>query len=155
MRQIAEGYSGNLPTNSVVAGDYTFYDLANEHPREVYIRKIMKSSYEQLLRQYGESGRNFIDPDFPPDQSSVGNVEDLRVRATWKRIPDVVKDPVFIQGKIDPNGIFQGSTGDCYFLSAISTLAEKDIRIKSLFPSLTMNRCGIYMARVMFKGILR
>ena len=45
--------------------------------------------------------------------------------------------------------------GDYYFLSAISALAEKDYRIKGLFPSLTMNKCGIYMARIMHKGVLQ
>lgn len=33
------------PKRSVIAGDYTFKDLVNDNPREVYVRKIMKSSY--------------------------------------------------------------------------------------------------------------
>lgn len=85
----------------------------------------------------------------------MGEVEDLRVRATWKRIPDVVIDPVFCQGAIDPLSIFQGSRGDGYFLSAVSALAEKDERLKNLFPELRMNRYGLYMARLMYGGVVQ
>lgn len=49
----------------------------------------------------------------------------------------------------------QGSIGDCYFLSAISALAENDFRIKNLFPNLEINPHGIYMVRILFQGILR
>lgn len=49
----------------------------------------------------------------------------------------------------------QGRIGDCYFLSAIAGLAEKDHRIKSVFPNLEINKNGIYMARILHKGVLR
>lgn len=49
----------------------------------------------------------------------------------------------------------QGSIGDCYFLSAISALAENDFRIKNLFPNLEINPFGIYMARILYQGVLR
>lgn len=40
-------------------------------------------------------------------------------------------------------------------MSAIAGLAEKDSRIKSIFPNLTINKNGIYMARVLHKGVFR
>jgi len=48
----------------------------------------------------------------------------------------------------------QGNLGDCYFLSAIAALAENDFRIKNIFPSLELNPYGIYMARIMFRGVI-
>lgn len=51
--------------------------------------------------------------------------------------------------------MFQGSLGDCYFLSAVSALSEQDFRIKNLFPELRLNRHGVYMARLLFRGVLR
>lgn len=59
-----------------------------------------------------------------------------------------------MSGKIEPGDILQGSIGDCYFLSAISAIAENDFRIKNIFPSLEINKYGIYMARVLNKGVL-
>jgi hypothetical protein len=46
-------------------------------------------------------------------------------QATWKRIPELVNNPVLFDNKIEPNQVIQGSLGDCYFLSAIAALAEK------------------------------
>jgi calpain-15 len=58
-------------------------------------------------------------------------------------------------GSIEPQDILQGRIGDCYFLSAIAGLAEKDQRIKAIFPSLTINKNGIYMARILCKGVFQ
>lgn len=92
---------------------------------------------------------------FPPEQSSIGDVEDLKVNAIWKRIPDIIKDPVFIEPNVHPCDVFQGSLGNAYFLSAISALSEKSYRIKNLFPNLRLNRHGIYMARILYQGVVR
>jgi calpain-15 len=79
----------------------------------------------------------------------------MKVNATWKRIPEVIKNPEFVSDLIEPSDILQGSLGDCYFLSAISALAENDFRIKNLFPDLKINPHGIYMARILYQGVLR
>ena len=107
------------------------------------------------MKEHQEKGGKWTDPDFPPEQESIGNVEDIPVRATWKRIPEVIPNPQFVSGKIEPGDILQGSIGDCYFLSAISALAENDFRIKNLFPSLEISPHGIYMVRILYHGILR
>jgi calpain-15 len=72
----------------------------------------------------------------------------------WKRVGEVIKNPVFIGEQIDPGDILQGRIGDCYFLSAIAGLAEYDHRIKAIFPNLDINKNGIYMARVLHRGVL-
>lgn len=61
---------------------------------------------------------------------------------------------MFIGDQIEPSDILQGRIGDCYFLSAIAGLAEKDYRIKTIFPNLEINKNGIYMARVLHRGVL-
>jgi calpain-15 len=139
----------------VIANESTFGDLLNnpDHSNAV-VKKILKSNYSELIKEHNESGQKWTDPEFPPDQSSIGQVDDVG-KVTWKRIPDVIKNPQFVSGKIEPGDILQGSLGDCYFLSAISALAENDFRIKNLFPNLDMNAHGIYMARVLFRGVLR
>ena len=63
-----------------------------------------------------------------------------------------MNNPVFIKDRIEPSDILQGQLGDCYFLSALSALAEQGFRIKNLFPSLEISKCGVYMARILFGG---
>ena len=67
---------------------------------DVVIKKVLKSNYNDLITKHQKDGGKWTDPDFPPEQSSIGNVDDLPVRATWKRIPEVVKNPEFVSGKI-------------------------------------------------------
>ena len=50
-----------------------------------------------------------------------------------------------------PDDIIQGSLGDCYFLSAIATIAEKSYLLDSLFPFVDMNRC-IFAVRLYHNG---
>lgn len=65
-----------------------------------------------------------VDPDFAPNCTSVGDIKDLNVKfAEWKRIHEIIKDPVLFDQDITPNDVIQGILGDCYFLSAIAALA--------------------------------
>lgn len=50
----------------------------------------------------------------------------------WYRATDMMDKVHIIQNGIEPEDIFQGSLGDCYFLSSISALAEHPSRIKRL-----------------------
>ena len=45
---------------------------------------------------------------------------------------------------IDPNDIIQGSLADCWFLSALSSLAENPHLIERLFVTKEYNETGIY-----------
>jgi hypothetical protein len=60
---------------------------------------------------------------------------------------------MFICDTVSPEDVFQGELGNCYFLSAISALAEYDFRIKNIFGELKVNPNGFYMARIMFRGV--
>ena len=68
---------------------------------------------------------------------------------------DIIPDAIFVNDKIEPADILQGSLGDCYLLSALAALAEQEYRIKNIFPDLTVNPNGIYMARILHNGILQ
>ena len=128
-------FINNLPRKSIKGTDSNLKDLIISQPDGV-IKKVLKSNYAKLVKEHQEKNTRWTDPEFPPDESSIGKGEDLPVKATWKRIPDVIPNPEFVTGKIEPGDILQGSLGDCYFLSAIAALSENDFRIKNLFPSL-------------------
>ena len=87
------------------------------------------------MDEYANSNKKWTDPDFPPEQRSFG-LSRQTDKVVWKRIDQIIKNPIFVGGKIEPHDILQGRIGDCYFLSAISGLAEKDYRIKAIFPKL-------------------
>lgn len=61
----------------------------------------------------------------------------------------------FIDPNYSPKDIVQGNlVGDCYFLSAIASIATNKDRILRLFSSFQININGIYMSKLMFKGII-
>ena len=93
-------FINNVPSESIKGNDSNLNDLIEKKDEDVVIKKVFKSNYNDLVKKHQKDGGKWTDPDFPPDQSSIGNVEDLPVRATWKRIPEVIKNPEFIHGKI-------------------------------------------------------
>ena len=102
----------------------------------------------------------FVDPDFPPNDSSLGSVsclnaftKKIRERITWKRITDLYSKPIQMFYNIHPNDIVQGNLGDCYLLSAISALAEFPDRVRHLFFNLSTTPNGKYKIGLYHEGI--
>jgi len=54
---------------------------------------------------------------------------------------------------IDPKDIKQGELGDCYFLSAISAIAERSDRIKKLFLTREVQKSGCYCVALCINGV--
>lgn len=50
---------------------------------------------------------------------------------------------IFADG-VDPNDIQQRTLGDCYFLSVLAALAEKESRVRKLFVTTEINSSDIY-----------
>ena len=71
----------------------------------------------------------------------------------WKRVSDIIPNARFVEDKFSPSDIIQGKIENCYFLSAIAGLAEKPYRIRKIFRDKSINKNGIYMARVVHKGV--
>jgi calpain-15 len=55
-------------------------------------------------------------------------------KLVWERPKHIFRNGFKVfQGHVDPSDISQGMLGDCYFLSAISAIAENENRIKRIF----------------------
>lgn len=109
------------------------------------------SDLDAVIRRSKAAGRPYTDPDFPPDAKSL--IKDWKTsprarvwqRYVWRRATEFMNRPEMAVFKgIDPNDIRQGSMGNCYFLSALSVLAEHGQRISKLFPSDQINDSGAY-----------
>ena len=112
---------------------------------------IRPSRYDEYVKDCKAKGHRFADPEFPPNDSSL-NVNVGR-RVTWKRVTDIVKNAVMVEGHIEPSDIQQGNVGDCYFLSSLSAIAEVPGNIEQIFENnLHINELGIYKLIINNKG---
>lgn len=99
------------------------------------LKKVLKSDYQRLLEDFSKTNKQWTDPDFPPEQKSFGLGRQTE-KVVWKRLGEIVKNPVFVGGNMAPSDILQGRIGNCYFLSAIAGLAENEARVVKIFESL-------------------
>ena len=106
------------------------------------------------------TGKPWTDPDFPPHISSLfdpendeGKIETYKL-IQWRRVAEIFKKPAIFTDGVTPNDIKQGMLGDCYFLSALSSMAENPENIMERFQTRTINKAGIYMMTFYINGVL-
>ena len=93
------------------------------HDKRNRIIRVEKSQYAELAAKYKGTEKQWTDPEFPPEDRSIGVIENVNT-PRWKRISEILpKNPVLFDGKVEPRDVIQGSLGDCYFLSALAALA--------------------------------
>lgn len=108
---------------------------------------------------------HFIDLDFPPCSASIydtnrleksplvwGSGEEINVK--WRRAQEIWPSStisVFENG-IDPNDVSQGQLGDCWFLSAVASIAENPRLVEQLFITKEVNDEGVYKIRICKSG---
>jgi calpain-15 len=74
-------------------------------------------------------------------------------KVQWKRPEQFIDNPDLFPEEITPNDVYQGWLNDCYYLSAVSCLAEKPHRIYSIFESKEYNPNGYYICKLTFNGV--
>lgn len=115
---------------------------------------------EQLLRSRNIT---FLDLDFPPQDSSIfreigGTVMNTLVH--WRRPHEFfivnpaesLNEPSIFAEEIEPADIVQGQLGDCWFMCALSALAERPALVERLFITKTVNALGIYRVKLCKNG---
>lgn len=108
------------------------------------------------IKKFGHD--HFVDPSFPPDDSSIYDKTNMSKYpldevAVWKRPSEFMRGrPRLFEYGIDPNDIRQGVLGDCWFLAAISSLAENPALVRRLFITKEYNEFGIYQLRICKNG---
>ena len=100
------------------------------------IKSYLKQNYDELRKHHLKEGTLFRDDQFPAEDCSISLLKKDRkdYKVYWKRPRQIVADPKFIVNGIDPNDLVQGDTGNCWFISAASTLASLDDMAKYVIP---------------------
>ena len=117
-----------------------------------------EKNMEKFVQDTIASGKPYTDPDFPPEQSSLFDprIDEVDLEAfqsfSWKRASAIFPNGAVFEGGVEPNDINQGQLGDCYFLAALSSLAEFEDRVKAMFVTKEVNAAGIYMVRMFING---
>lgn len=70
----------------------------------------------------------------------------------WKRASEIYNPVYVFEDGVEPNDINQGQLGDCYYLAALSSLAEFPDRVQNMFVTKTINKAGIYMVNIFVNG---
>jgi calpain-15 len=123
----------------------------------------MKTDQEpRIIRECQQRGIKFSDPEFKPCwESMVGNPPSAEHAQSWRQLKWARADDILGSGQyevfrdIEPNDIHQGEIGDCYFLSALSSLAEHPDLIKRLFDTQEVNQSGVYAVWLNIDGMWR
>jgi hypothetical protein len=115
--------------------------------------------FEHALEQTKLSHALYVDPEFHPNKKSlVGYSKEYnRIRdmdaLIFKRSSDYFGPGVQVYDTMAPGDIIQGGLGDCYFLAAVSSIAEHPERLKRLFLSKRNHGNGIYAVAMCLNGV--
>lgn len=98
---------------------------------------------------------HFVDPHFPPRDTSIHSITEpypYQQIVHWRRPHEFMKNPRIFVDDVDPNDIKQGYLPDCWFLSALSCLAERPALVRRLILTEEYNKEGIYKIRICKNG---
>ncbi|XP_005381396.1 PREDICTED: calpain-3 isoform X4 [Chinchilla lanigera] len=108
---------------------------------------VKEKTFEQLHKKCLEKKVLYVDPEFPPDETSLFYSQKFPIQFVWKRPPEICENPRFIIGGANRTDICQGDLGDCWFLAAIACLTLNERLLFRVIPhdqSFTDNYAGIF-----------
>ncbi|XP_058149995.1 calpain-3 isoform X2 [Dasypus novemcinctus] len=108
---------------------------------------VKEKTFEQLHKKCLEKKVLYLDPEFPPDETSLFYSQKFPIQFVWKRPPEICENPRFIIGGANRTDICQGDLGDCWFLAAIACLTLNKRLLFRVIPhdqSFVENYAGIF-----------
>ena len=125
-----------------------------------FMKKMNK--YEEAQKDCQSWNKKFTDTEFPPEKASLSKDWNKLTakqktnwnKYVWRRAEDIFgSDYDVFWEKIEPSDIKQGQLGDCYLLSSLSSLAEREYLVKKLFQPEEKSTCGLYSIWLNVNGI--
>ncbi|XP_055990252.1 calpain-3 isoform X3 [Sorex fumeus] len=108
---------------------------------------VKEKTFEQLHKKCLDKKVLYLDPEFPPDETSLFYSQKFPIQFVWKRPPEICENPRFIIDGANRTDICQGDLGDCWFLAAIACLTLNEHLLFRVIPhdqSFTENYAGIF-----------
>uniref|UniRef100_G3RA43 Calpain-3 n=1 Tax=Gorilla gorilla gorilla TaxID=9595 RepID=G3RA43_GORGO len=108
---------------------------------------VKEKTFEQLHKKCLEKKVLYVDPEFPPDETSLFYSQKFPIQFVWKRPPEICENPRFIIDGANRTDICQGELGDCWFLAAIACLTLNQHLLFRVIPhdqSFIENYAGIF-----------
>nr|CAI5835043.1 unnamed protein product [Callosobruchus analis] len=138
---------------------YTICDMCQRMREE----ELSNKHWNYIVRYCKLKKQNYFDDDFPPMPSSLyynpiemKDIKDAHI-VKWKRVREIVvedyKDlPWAVFRRPQPSDISQGVLGNCWLLSALAVLAEREDLIRAVIITREFCPQGVYQVRLCKDG---
>ena len=124
------------------------------------LQDLLKKSIKYKKALMASRIGKYSDKDFKPSHEAIlGFCERRDYSLTeaknfkWLRPEQFFKGPYKVYDQIEADDIMQGGLGDCYFLAAISSIADRKERLERIFLTKKINKEGIYLVALCINGI--
>lgn len=132
----------------------------------ILLRKIPYSimSIADINKFLSANGINFVDFEFTPADanlfSPMVDTSNFDTVIHWRRPEEFMvvdesrglRKPTVFYDTIDPSDLKQGVLGDCWFMSALATIAERPSLVERLFVTKEFNPNGVYRVKLCKNG---
>ncbi|GAX14041.1 calpain-15 [Fistulifera solaris] len=87
-----------------------------------------------------------------PDGSRAGGYQTRYSLLHWHSFNSTNSPCCMVKSAFDPSQVRQGAVGNCWFLSALATVAEKAYLIENIMPHRKLNEVGCYQVNLCLDG---
>ena len=128
----------------------------------IFLKSLKSTDYFDNQLPPEDLSTPFIDEMFLPETLSLSpyiytnnTLSVSPAEIEWKRASEIYDKVELFDGPLDLASFKQGEVGNCYFISAISSLCRQPFMIYRLFPSKTVSPAGYYEVILFIQGELK
>lgn len=120
--------------------------ISSRRPQKIVGVDSSSYSLSVITKECQASGKLWEDPEFPADNESIYFSRCPPKAFVWKRPPEIIDDPQFINEGVSRFDVQQGDLGDCWLLAAVANLTLHPELFHRVVPhqSFTDNYNGVF-----------